>query len=1326
VNKSGNRPNQSKPRPITATKLAHYVTTLGRCERFLRFALYPDEFDALKNRYNVTTETLSPMLAEAGNAFEREVVREVGARATVINLQNKKAHEFVKVLRQQPLGRVLYYQVSLAGIIGRIECEGIADLIEITRQIDETVDAVVIDVKASRRESTRFRLQIAFYARLLRETLVRAGVQCNSVRGAVVSREDNLTTVEPEHFELGLYEDEIERLIALPHSDLERALAKSLDEATYHLSSKCDGCPHNPVCFIDTAEREDLSLVPLLTATEKRALQSSGIKSARQLAELMTYDRRGMEPAPGHEADVARISKRWPLGGRLPTLVQRARGALKQFDDNIEAKQYILGSGFGSLPDSQRYPDLIKVFIDAQCDYIEDRIYLMAGLIVAPDRTIEVVEMADLPPDAGVERDLLITWLKKLLQKIAEAAGVDFAPLHIYLFDRNDQSVLLSALTRHFDLLCAIPAFYDLLTSSPALTQGMVSFLKDEVCERRNLSPICLNLYRVAAEMGFAWREDKLNFWERFRARAFDFNRSFIRDRQTGEFREVISADERDKMQVEAGARFSTQIPLEYAYTVWGKLSESESMSPDQLAQIRGFLGVTKDELCRLAAHRCRALHHIERQFSRKNRHVEKSPLDLTSLGKVRSNPQEIPLNRSLEDFLLLEHYAKHQSALLHLSQPPEQRAQTGGTAILKCEQYNHGDRGIDRGVFSLVQSNGQPARGDEFGAPRLREGSWVVLNPLLNEEGLPRAASALVGGRLCVIENVDEGRMELRLPRMSFRRTRFRYGHWNFDPLIGFLYTLDEMVDDLNADKYLEACRHADHNQLYRWMNEAYLDPAAPKPERLIRPSRLRTGREMAELAAKSQQPFGLTEAQREIVGGHLTQRALVVQGPPGTGKSHTIGFAILARALALKSPARPFRVAIAAKTHAAVEIVLASVIKRMNDLFASNPNDPRLKLLKQARIIKIGNAAGDIVPDGVELVLAEGNEEQSASEQWQDLMTENLLIIGGTPGGLYRLVKGGTARGRQIDWSEEYFDLVVIDEASQMSITEALTAAAFLNHDGQFIAVGDHRQMPPILVHTWDRDNRLDLQRARPHLSIFEYLIELGFPRTALDESFRIPAEIADFLSRHVYARDGIDYRSQNRGRLAAVGEVEDWISAVLAPEHPLILIEHDEEGSQQTNECEAGLIEALARIAATRLHLDAKNGIGVVVPHRAQKSLLANRLPMLAQAIDTVERFQGGERELIIVSATVSDRDFAEAESQFLLEPRRLTVAVSRPKKKLIVLAARTVFEIIPSDLDEYERGSLWKKLRRECAQKLIWEGQIGDHQARIYAIPHTLQS
>jgi superfamily I DNA and/or RNA helicase len=211
-------------------------------------------------------------------------------------------------------------------------------------------------------------------------------------------------------------------------------------------------------------------------------------------------------------------------------------------------------------------------------------------------------------------------------------------------------------------------------------------------------------------------------------------------------------------------------------------------------------------------------------------------------------------------------------------------------------------------------------------------------------------------------------------------------------------------------------------------------------------------------------------------------------------------------------------------------------------------------------------------------------------------------------------------------------------------MGIAEALMSAAFLREDGQFIAIGDHRQMPPILAHTWDQESRRDLERIRPHLSIFEYLRGLGTTRAALEESFRIPEEVADFLGRHVYAADGVDFHSSNRQRLEIncdLSDTPEWLRAALAPEHPLVIIEHGEVGSQQSNEFEATLIAALARVASERLGLDAEDGLGIVVPHRAQKFLLRERLPAYAEAIDTVERFQGGERDLIIVSATASDR-------------------------------------------------------------------------------------
>jgi len=67
------------------------------------------------------------------------------------------------------------------------------------------------------------------------------------------------------------------------------------------------------------------------------------------------------------------------------------------------------------------------------------------------------------------------------------------------------------------------------------------------------------------------------------------------------------------------------------------------------------------------------------------------------------------------------------------------------------------------------------------------------------------------------------------------------------------------------------------------------------------------------------------------------------------------------------------------------------------------------------------------------------------------------------------------------------------------------------------------------------------------------------------------------------------------------------------------------------------------------------------------------------------------------LIIVSATVSSCDFAAAEMEILLDPLRLTVAISHPKRKIIVVASQTVLNLTPSNLDDYERGALWKHLR-----------------------------
>jgi superfamily I DNA and/or RNA helicase len=133
-----------------------------------------------------------------------------------------------------------------------------------------------------------------------------------------------------------------------------------------------------------------------------------------------------------------------------------------------------------------------------------------------------------------------------------------------------------------------------------------------------------------------------------------------------------------------------------------------------------------------------------------------------------------------------------------------------------------------------------------------------------------------------------------------------------------------------------------------------------------------------------------------------------------------------------------------------------------------------------------------------------------------------------------------------------------------------------------------------------------------------------------------------------------------------------------------------------------------------------LGAEEGLGIVVPHRAQRAALQQSFPELCiidptsglpvrSAIDTVERFQGGERTVIMVSATESDRAYLLASSTFLLDPRRLTVAVSRAKRKMILVASRSIFSLFSPDEETFANSLLWKNLLLRTCSTLLWEGE-----------------
>ena len=181
----------------------------------------------------------------------------------------------------------------------------------------------------------------------------------------------------------------------------------------------------------------------------------------------------------------------------------------------------------------------------------------------------------------------------------------------------------------------------------------------------------------------------------------------------------------------------------------------------------------------------------------------------------------------------------------------------------------------------------------------------------------------------------------------------------------------------------------------------------------------------------------------------------------------------------------------------------------------------------------------------------------------------------------------------------------------------------------------------------------------------------------------------------------------------------DVEGHVAAALEPEYPVVVVEHAEHESLKRNDTEIAILAPIIEAARDKLGLDAEDGLGVVVPHRAQRAALKELFPDLAAsgAIDTVERFQGGERDLIVVSATASDPEFVLAEASFLLNPNRLNVAFSRPRKKLIVIGSTTIFRLVPPDMEVFESALLWKRLRYEFSAEMLWEGEIAGAGVRV---------
>ena len=86
--------------------------------------------------------------------------------------------------------------------------------------------------------------------------------------------------------------------------------------------------------------------------------------------------------------------------------------------------------------------------------------------------------------------------------------------------------------------------------------------------------------------------------------------------------------------------------------------------------------------------------------------------------------------------------------------------------------------------------------------------------------------------------------------------------------------------------------------------------------------------------------------------------------------------------------------------------------------------------------------------------------------------------------------------------------------------------------------------------------------------------------------------------------------------------------------------------------------------------------------------------------------------------MVSATESDRAYLLAPSKFLLDPRRLTVALSRAKRKMILVASRSIFSLFSPDEEVFVNSLIWKNLLQRTCSTLLWEGERDGNKVTVW--------
>ena len=405
--------------------------------------------------------------------------------------------------------------------------------------------------------------------------------------------------------------------------------------------------------------------------------------------------------------------------------------------------------------------------------------------------------------------------------------------------------------------------------------------------------------------------------------------------------------------------------------------------------------------------------------------------------------------------------------------------------------------------------------------------------------------------------------------------------------------------------------------------------------------------------------------------------------------------------------------------KTSQALQYLVLEQLAEKPKVQSTNPNDQSPKVNGQSSILLLAytNRAVDEICNMLsehELDYIRIGNEYSCDPKYSDHLLQEVLDENTTLNSIKstlseaRIIVATTStmNSRSALFNIKHFDLVIIDEASQIlepNIVGILTAR---QEEGRaidrFILVGDHKQLPAVVQQQGETDvENTSSVLENIHLSscansLFERLIltERAAGRTdfigTLHKQGRMHPDIADFANRKFYAKEQLEcvpLAHQLETELSYNEESEDALDNTLKA-HRMIFIPSmpckQLNISEKVNTDEARIIADLLRRLYRQMSkdFDPQKSVGVIVPYRNQIAMIRKEIERLeipaleGISIDTVERYQGSQRDVILYSFTIQSRyqlDFLTAntfyeEGQAI--DRKLNVAITRARKQLIL--------------------------------------------------------